>query len=100
MQAINYPGACLANWKKISNKSDLTKEVIRNCREIFEKINKIKDSPALSFSFPGYKKASETHYRQFSNSTLLKGRRKINLLPVSKNVQIIYGSRWKYINRK
>ena len=97
MQAINYPGACLANWEKISNKSDLLKEVIKSADGYFENINKIKDSPALSFAFTGYKKASETQYREFSNSITKGAQEKSIFFQLVKNVQIIYGSRWSIL---
>jgi len=97
MQAVNYPGACLVNWKKMSSKSDLIKEVIKTAEGYFENINKTKESPALSFSFTGYRKASETQYREFSNKITKGAQEKSIFFQLVKNVQIIYGSRWSIL---
>jgi len=94
MQAINYPGACLERWKKVSDPSDLLQGVIKTAEEYFNNLNKIKDSPAISFSFTGYIKAIETHYREFSSQVDRKAHEKSIFSKLAKNVQIIYGSRW------
>jgi hypothetical protein len=94
LQAINYPGACLNNWKKIENLSDLLKEVISNAEKYFEKLNAIKDSPAVAFTFPGCKEAAEREAREFSNKVSKEAIEKSIFAKLVKNTQIIYGSRW------
>lgn len=94
MQAINYPGACLERWKKINNPSDLLQDVIKVAEEYFNNLNKIKDSPAISFSFVGYIKAVEIKYNDFSSQVARKAHEKSIFSKLAKNVQIIYGSRW------
>jgi len=94
MQAINYPGACLERWKKVSDPSDLLQDVIKTAEEYFNNLNKIKDSPAISFSFTGYIKAIETNYREFSSQVDRKAHEKSIFSKLAKNVQIMYGSRW------
>lgn len=94
MQAINYPGACLERWKKINNPSDLLQDVIKVAEEYFNNLNKIKDSPAISFSFVGYIKAVEIKYNEFSSQVARKAHEKSVFAKLAKNVQIIYGSRW------
>jgi len=94
LQAINYPGACLDNWKKIENPSDLLKEVITNAEKYFERLRAIKDSPAISFTFPGCKEAAERETREFSSKVSREAMDKSVFAKFAKNVHIIYGSRW------
>jgi len=94
MQAINYPGACLERWKKINNPSELLQDVIKVAEEYFNSLNKIKDSPAISFSFVGYVKAVEIKDNEFSSQVARKAHEKSVFAKLVKNVQIIYGSRW------
>jgi hypothetical protein len=94
MQAINYPGACLEEWKKVSDPSDLLQDVIKTAGEYFDNLNRIKDSPATSFSFTDYKKATEKNYREFSSQIVRKAQEKSVFAQLAKNVQIVYGSRW------
>ena len=93
MQAINYPGACLDKWKKISNPSNLLQKAIKTAEEYFENLKKIKDSPAISFSFSGHEKAVETERYEFSNQITKKAHEESVIAKLAKNVQIIYGSR-------
>lgn len=94
MQAINYPEACLKSWKKVSNQSNLLQGVVKTAEEYFENLNKIKDSPAISFSFTEYRKVAETHYREFSSQVAKRAHEKSIFAQLVKNVQIIYGSKW------
>jgi len=94
LQAINYPGACLENWEKIENPSDLLKEVIADAKKYFERLNEIKDSPAISFTFSGSKEAVEREANEFSNKISREAREKSIFAKLAKNVNIIYGSRW------
>ena len=94
LQAINYPGACLDKWKKIENQSELLKEVIASAEKYFERLNAIKDSPAISFTFPGCKEAAEREASEFSNKVSKEAREKSIFANLVKNVQIIYGTKW------
>jgi hypothetical protein len=94
LQAINYPRACLDSWKKTENPSDLLKEIISEAEKYFERLNAIKDSPAISFAFPGCKEAAEREAREFSNKVDREAREKSIFEKFAKNVRIIYGSRW------
>ena len=94
IQAINYPKACLENWKKISNPSRLLQNVIKSAEAYFNNLKNIKDSPARSFSFPEYKTAVERSYREFSTQVVQGARKKLVFANLVKNVEIIYGSRW------
>jgi len=94
LQAINYPGACLDSWKKIENPSELLKEVITSAEKYFEKLNTLKNSPAISFTFPGCKEAAEREAREFSNKVTKEAKDKSIFEKFAKNIQIIYGTRW------
>jgi hypothetical protein len=94
LQAINYPGACLYNWKKIENPSELLRDVIANAEKYFERLNVVKDSPAISFTFSGCKEASEREASEFSNKVSREAMDKSVFAKFAKNVHIIYGSRW------
>ena len=94
LQAINYRQACLEKWKKIRNPSDLLKDVITDAEQYFEDLENVKDSPAINFSFPEYKAASEKSYRDFSNKIVRGAREKSIIAKLAKNIEIIYGTRW------
>jgi hypothetical protein len=94
LQAINYPGACLDNWKKIENPSDLLKDVVADAEKHFERLNAVKDSPAISFTFPGCKEAAEREASEFSNKVSREAMDKSVFAKFAKNVHIIYGSKW------
>lgn len=94
MQAINYPGTCLEIWKQISNPSELLQDVIKSTEQYFENLTGIKDSPAINFSFPGYKNVAEESYREFSYQVAQSAREQSIFAQLAKNVEIIYGSRW------
>ena len=97
IQAINYPGTCLENWKKISNPSKLLQDVIKSAEAYFNNLKKIKDSPARSFSFPEYKTVIERSYREFSTQVVQDARKRSVFANLAKNVEIIYGSRWNIL---
>ena len=94
LQAINYPGACLEKWKKIENPSELLKNVIADTEKYFERLNALKDSPAISFTFPGCKEAAEREASEFSNKVAKEAKDRSIFEKFAKSVQIIYGSKW------
>jgi hypothetical protein len=94
LQAINYPGACLENWEKIENPSDLLKEIIANAKKYFEGLNAVKGSPAVSFTFSGCKEAADREANEFSNKISRESKEKSIFAQLVKNIHIVYGSRW------
>jgi hypothetical protein len=94
LQAINYPGGCLDEWKKIENPSELLKNVIADAEKYFEKLKVIKDSPAIAFTFPGCKEAAEREADEFSNKVTGEAKDKSIFAKLAKNVHIIYGRQW------
>lgn len=94
LQAINYPGVCLENWEKIENPSNLLKDVIADAKKYFERLKAIKDSPAISFTFPGCKEAAEREANEFSNKISREAKEKSIFANLAKNIHIIYGSKW------
>lgn len=94
IQAINYPGACFEEWKKIPNPSHLLKDVIKIAEEYFKNLNESKGLSAISFSFTGYIKAIEKNFQEFSSQVNRLTHEKSIFFKLAKNVEIIYGSRW------
>lgn len=94
LQAINYPGVCLGNWEKIENPSDLLKEVIDDAKKYFERLNSIKNSPAISFTFPGCKEAAKREANEFSNKISKEAIEKSIFAKLAKNIHIVYGNKW------
>ena len=91
LQAINYPGACLKEWKEIEKPSDLLKQVIAKAEGYFEKQKKFRDSPANSFQFPEYMEATEKG-RQFFSQLFLETRDKSLMSQIVSTVDLIYGN--------
>ncbi|HBG27397.1 MAG: hypothetical protein A2Y10_19020 [Planctomycetes bacterium GWF2_41_51] len=94
LQAINFPGACLEKWEKIENPSELLKEIIQIAKKYFENLNLIKDSPAISFMFPGCKEAAEREANEFANKVEREAKEKSIFAILAKNIKIIYGTKW------
>jgi hypothetical protein len=94
MQAINYPGECLDNWKKTKNPSKLIKSVIESAEKYFENLKKTISSPANSFSFPELNQAANKGAREFSRK-VAEGARKASILSeLAKHINIMYGDQW------
>lgn len=94
MQAINYPGECLDNWKKTENPSKLIKSVIESAEKYFENLKKTRISPANSFSFPELNQAANKGAREFSRK-VSEGAHKTSILSkLAKHVDLIYGDQW------
>ena len=94
LQAINYPGDCLEEWKKINNPSDLIKSVIESAERYFNNLKKISNSPAKSFTFPEFNQAFEKGRREHSRKISEGVREKSVFMNLMKNVDIIYGKQW------
>ena len=90
LQAINYPGACLKEWKEIEKPSDLLKRVIAKADGYFEKQKKFQNSPANSFQFPEYMEADEKARRDLSQR-FLETRDQSLVSQISPTVELIYG---------
>lgn len=93
-QAINYPGKCLNNWKKINTPSNLIKDVIESAEQYFKKLENISQSAAISFTFPELKNSFEIERREFSKKVSKGAQEESILASLCKKVDIIYGNQW------
>lgn len=94
MQAINYPGDCLANWKKLPNPSLILKDVIQMAEQYFENLEKVINSPVNSFTFPEFDQAAEKGKREYSKKISEGVEEKSIFSKLAKHVDIIYGEKW------
>jgi hypothetical protein len=94
MQAINYPGDCLANWKNLPNPSSILKDVIHMAEQYFENLKKVNNSPANNFTFPGFHQAAEKGQREYSRKLSEGVEQKSIFSKLAKHVDIIYGEKW------
>ena len=90
LQATNYPGACLKEWKKIEKPSDLLKRVLAKAEGYFEKQKKLQNSPANSFQFPEYMETIEKERRGLSQR-FLETRDQSLVSQIFPTVDLIYG---------
>ena len=90
LQATNYPGACLKEWKEIEKPSDLLKRVIAKAEGYFEKQKKLQNSPANSFQFPEYMETIEKERRGLSQR-FLETRDQSLVSQIFPTVDLIYG---------
>lgn len=94
MQAINYPGDCLASWKNLPNPSSILNDVIHMAEQYFENLRKVNNSPANSFTFPGFHQAAEKGQREYSRKLSEGVEQKSIFSKLAKHVDIIYGEKW------
>jgi len=94
LQAINYPLSFLKNLKSIQHPTQLLQRVISSAETYFEQLRKVVGSPAVSFSFPGFKELDEKAKRAFSQKISESIREQSVLMSLVKHVQIVYGSSW------
>ncbi|MFQ5963732.1 MAG: hypothetical protein ACE5KZ_05555 [Candidatus Scalinduaceae bacterium] len=94
MQAINYPGECLENWKKMRNPSKLLKSVIESAEKYFENLKKTRNSPANSFSFPELNQSAKKGYREYSRKISEDAHKTSILSRLAKHIDIMYGDQW------
>ena len=91
LQATNYPGVCLKEWKRIEKPSDLLKRVIVKAESYFEKQKKFQNSSANSFQFPEYMEATEKARRNLSQR-FLETRDQSLVSQIFSTVDLIYGN--------
>jgi hypothetical protein len=94
LQAMNYPGACLEAWKTRKAESPLMSEAIGRAEQHFEDVSKLRDSPAVSFSFPGYDSAQQKAGRAFGGKVMREAMEESVFARFAKHFEIVYGDRW------
>lgn len=94
LQAINYPHSFLKTLKSINNPPKLIQDTIAEAERYFDRLGKIADSPAVSFSFPRFKELDEKAKRALSEQMSKSIREQSVLISLVKHVQIVYGSTW------
>jgi hypothetical protein len=91
LQAINYPGVCLEQWKKIDAPSEVLKGALKKADIYFQNFEKCRSSPANGFSFPEFQLAAERGRTEFSRKVSEGAEQRSVLRKLFKTVQIIYG---------
>ena len=94
LQAINYPGACLENWKSLRVTSDLLDEVIKSADTYFKRLREVAESPANCFSFSELAQASEHRLREQSRDLNEQVKQKSVIMNLLSVVNVIYGETW------
>lgn len=94
LQAINYPGACLENWKSLRIKSDLLDEVVKSADAYFKRLHEVAESPANCFSFTELAQASEHRLREQSRDLNEQVKQKSVVMNLVSVVNVIYGETW------
>lgn len=94
LQAINYPGACLENWKSLNIKSDLLDEVVKSADDYFKRLHEVAESPANCFSFSELAQASEHRLREQSRDLNEQVKQKSVIMNLVSVVNVIYGETW------
>lgn len=94
MQAINYPGECLDNFKKVDNPSEIIKDVIESAEHYYQNLQNISQSPATSFAFPELKWALDFGNKESSRKISKGTQEKSILAKLCKHFDIIYGNQW------
>lgn len=93
-QAINYPGECLEEWKKIENPSEILKIAIESANSYFERLSKTADLPANSYCLPIFLKAEQEVKRRMSKNVDKETYEKSFFLKFVKKTNVLYGDKW------
>jgi hypothetical protein len=93
-QAINYPGACLEKWKKVSAGSDIFKEVVDKAEKYFKNMHDAKDLPGRSFINYEFVEGAKLENKIRSRILRKDVKERSIFLSLFKSTQILYGDRW------
>lgn len=97
-QAVNYPGACLDEWKKITPRTDILKEVIDRADNYFQQLKEVDELPAINFKSYEIEKAVVLEMR-IKSRILNKGvKEKSIFYNLARHIQILYGKKWTIQN--
>lgn len=94
VQGINYPHACLNAWKNMKTESSLMSEAIVRTEKYFEALSKLRDSPAVSFSFPECMAARQKADQVFRSRVMQEAKEKSVFVQFAQHLEIVYGNRW------
>ncbi len=97
-QAVNFRGACFDKWSKIENPSDILKEVIERAKTYYEKLKKVHDLPARSFTYYKFVEGAELERKIQSRDLNRIVKEKSVLLSLIRHTQILYGDKWAFQN--
>lgn len=92
--AVNYPGACLAEWKKVESPSEILKTVIETADIYFDKLIKTGDLSGRSFIFYEFVEGAKLERKVQSRLLNQQVKEKSVFLKLIKHTQILYGDRW------
>ena len=93
-QAINYPGGCLEALKERVEDSPLFDEVVRVAEKYFSELKDIFNSPAISFTFSGYEKATNMAENKINKQIRDGVEDQSVFLKLVKKIAIVYGTTW------
>lgn len=93
-QAVNYPGECLEEWKKIENPSEILKVVIESANSYFEKLNNTANLSANSYCLPIFIKAEQEVKRKMSKNVSEGAYEKSVFMKFIKKTNVLYGDKW------
>ncbi len=93
LQAINYPGICLDNWKLIKNPSEMLKKVIYRGELYFQQWQSIRNHHANSFSFANLIEANHTALKERSRAIDKATKEQSLFLKFVSTLDVIYGDK-------
>ncbi len=94
VQAMNYREACLKAWKTTKAESPLMSGAVKRAEKYFDDLSKLRDSPAVSFTFPGYASADRKADQVFSGRVRRQAMEKSVFARFARHFEIMYGDRW------
>jgi hypothetical protein len=95
-QAVNYPEACLIEWKKIESKSEIFISVINKADKYFSDIRETRDLSAISYSRFEFIRGAELERKVLSRNLDKQVKEKSIFLSLIKATQILYGDSWTF----
>lgn len=94
VQAMNYPEACLQAWKTRRTESPLMAEAVEYAERYFRDVSRLRDCPAISFSFPGCSTAGQKAEQVFRGKVMRQAKEKSVFAQFARHFELVYGDRW------
>ncbi len=98
VQAVNYSQGCLKEIKRFG-RSKLIKAVIVRAEQYFDGFEKVANSPANSFNFPGYKEGCFHAYKRMNAEIQKNAKEKSVFMRFASSVHLIYGNKFSSLVR-
>jgi hypothetical protein len=95
LQAKNYSGLCLDEFKRRANDFPLLQKAIEEVNKYFEHLVNLRKTSICSMDVQGYRQARRLYARRFSNEVSM-GAEKLSLFAqICKKYSLIYGKSWR-----